>query len=116
MVLPAMSDDAGVPHRLQHLRPRRFRGRHDRQAAILGAEAHAPVKRSELRARIIVEDDLPASPASLRDVLERGGTYQTEYRVDAGDGTQRWVSTRGMPTFIGRTIAKGFRRAARNRW
>jgi PAS domain S-box-containing protein len=71
----------------------------DRAANLLHFKPHLPVSRSDLRNRIVVEDDRPLTMASLQHAVETGSLYQAEYRVISAQGTHCWISARGMPTF-----------------
>lgn len=71
----------------------------ERAAEIFGVPPHQQVTRTEMRDRVVFHDDLGVTPRSLRESLERGGTYQAEYRLAAPDGQHRWVSARGLATF-----------------
>jgi len=64
-----------------------------------GDGPHIPVLRTELRKRIVHEDDLGQTAESMRDILLAGGPYNAEYRVDTRDGRQYWISSRGIPIF-----------------
>jgi signal transduction histidine kinase len=71
----------------------------ERAAELYLAEPHTPISRSDLRLRVVHPDDLPNTPASLREAVINGGTYSAEYRVDGPDKTQRWLAARGLATF-----------------
>ncbi len=71
----------------------------ERAAELLFAEPHAPIRRAELRRRIVHSDDLPNTPADLGEAVLNGGTYSAEYRAEGPDKTQRWISARGLATF-----------------
>jgi signal transduction histidine kinase len=72
----------------------------ERAAELLdGGEPHVPISRTELRKRIVHEDDIDQTAENMRDILLAGGSYSAEYRVEARDGRQRWVSSRGIATF-----------------
>lgn len=71
----------------------------ERAAEIMFTEAHVPIRRSELRLRIVHVEDLPNTPPDLRETLLNGGQYSAEYRVEGPDKTQRWVGARGIATF-----------------
>ncbi len=64
-----------------------------------GDGAHVPVSRTELRKRIVHEDDLGQTAESMREIVLAGGAYSAEYRVDTRDGRQHWVSSRGIATY-----------------
>ena len=71
----------------------------ERAAELLDADPHVPISRTELRKRIVHEDDIGMTAADLRDVALFGATYGAEYRVKTRDGQQRWISSRGTATF-----------------
>lgn len=71
----------------------------ERAAELLFAEPHTPIRRAELRRRIVHTDDLPNTPADLGDAVLSGGTYSAEYRAEGPDKSQRWISARGLATF-----------------
>ncbi|HEX5283507.1 MAG TPA: ATP-binding protein [Bryocella sp.] len=71
----------------------------ERAAELLFAEPHTPLRRSELRRRIVHAEDLPNTPADLRETVLSGGLYSSEYRVEGPDKTQRWIAARGLATF-----------------
>jgi signal transduction histidine kinase len=64
-----------------------------------GDGPHVPVARTQLRKRIVHEEDLGQTPESMRDILLSGGSYNAEYRVETRDGHQYWVSSRGVAVF-----------------
>ena len=70
----------------------------ERAAALFGVEAHVPIPREDLRARIVHREDIGMTPADLHEVLLAGGQYAAEYRVAALDGAQRWIASRGNAT------------------
>ena len=71
----------------------------ERAAQLLDAEPHVPLSRTDLRKRIVHQDDLGTTAADLREVLLAGGDYGAEYRVETRDGRQHWISSRGIATF-----------------
>jgi signal transduction histidine kinase/GAF domain-containing protein len=71
----------------------------ERAAELFDAEPHVPISRTELRKRIVHEDDLAATAENLHDVLVLSDAYIAEYRVDNRDGRQYWVCSRGVATF-----------------
>jgi PAS domain S-box-containing protein len=71
----------------------------DRAAELLFAEPHSPVLRTELRKRIVLPDDLAASPDNLSDIVHSGRTYSSEYRIEGPGKTQRWIAARGLPYY-----------------
>src|SRR5215469_8570595 len=71
----------------------------DRAAELLFAEPHSPIRRADLRRRIVHTDDLPHTPADLGEAVLNGGTYSAEYRVEGPDKSQRWIAARGLVTF-----------------
>jgi signal transduction histidine kinase len=71
----------------------------ERAAELLFAQPHAPIRRAELRRRIVHSDDLPNTPADLGEAVLNGGTYSAEYRAEGPDKRQRWISARGLATF-----------------
>ena len=71
----------------------------ERAAELLDAEPHVPISRTELRKRIVHEDDLASTAEDLRDVLHSDDAYTAEYRVETRDGRQYWVCSRGIATF-----------------
>jgi len=71
----------------------------ERAAELLDAEPHVPISRTELRKRIVHEDDLATTAEDLRDVLHSDDAYTAEYRVETRDGRQHWVCSRGIATF-----------------
>ena len=71
----------------------------ERAAELLFAQPHAPIRRAELRRRIVHSDDLPNPPDDLGEAVLNGGTYAAEYRAEGPDKTQRWISARGLATF-----------------
>ena len=69
----------------------------ERAAELLdGGEPHVPVSRTELRKRIVHEEDIGQTADDLRTVLLAGGTYSAEYRVETRDGRQHWIASRGV--------------------
>lgn len=71
----------------------------DRAAELLFAEPHSPILRSELRARIVHHDDLAGTPDNLSDVTDGGRAYNSEYRVEGPNKSQRWIAARGLPSY-----------------
>jgi len=71
----------------------------ERAAQLLDAEPHVPISRTELRNRIVHEDDIGMTAEDLSDVALFGSTYGAEYRIQARDGSQHWISSRGTATF-----------------
>ncbi len=71
----------------------------ERAAELLFAQPHAPIRRAELRRRIVHTDDLPNTPDDLGQAVLNGGTYSAEYRAEGPDKTQRWIAARGLATF-----------------
>lgn len=71
----------------------------ERAAELLFAQPHTPIRRSELRKRIVLTDDLGQTPADFRDVVFNGGVYNAEYRAEGPDKTQRWIAAHGLATF-----------------
>jgi signal transduction histidine kinase len=71
----------------------------ERAAELLFAEPHTPIRRSELRRRIVHSDDLASTPPDLRETTLNGGLYSAEYRADGPHKTQRWIAARGLATF-----------------
>ncbi|HZQ43004.1 MAG TPA: ATP-binding protein [Acidobacteriaceae bacterium] len=71
----------------------------ERAAELLFAEPHTPIRRSELRRRIVHSEDLPNTPPDLRETVLSGGLYSSEYRAEGPDKTQRWIAARGLATF-----------------
>src|SRR5215469_1159699 len=71
----------------------------ERAAELLFAQPHAPIRRAELRRRIVHSEDLPNTPADLGEAVLNGGAYSAEYRAEGPDKTQRWISARGLATF-----------------
>ncbi len=67
----------------------------ERGAELFGVPPHVPVPRDELRRRIVHWQDVGATPQDLRKVLEAGGQYAAEYRIELPDGTQRWIAASG---------------------
>ncbi|HEV2579021.1 MAG TPA: ATP-binding protein [Acidobacteriaceae bacterium] len=73
----------------------------ERAAELLFSQPHTPIRRSELRRRIVHSDDLPNTPTNLREAVLNGGVYSNEYRAEGPDKTQRWIAARGLATFNG---------------
>jgi PAS domain S-box-containing protein len=71
----------------------------ERAAELLFSEPHLPVDRSELRRRIVHNEDLPNTLSDLREVVNTGGLYGSEYRVEGPDKVQRWIAARGIATY-----------------
>ena len=71
----------------------------ERAAELLFAQPHTPIRRAELRRRIVHTDDLPNTPDDLGEAVLNGGTYSAEYRAEGPDKTQRWIAARGLATF-----------------
>jgi len=72
----------------------------ERAAELLdGGEPHVLISRTELRKRVVHDDDLDQTPEDMSDILMSGRTYNAEYRVDTRDGRQFWVSSRGVAVF-----------------
>jgi|GEM_PF-1718473 len=71
----------------------------ERAAALYLVKPHLPISRTELRNRIVVEDDRPLTLTTLQHAVETGSLYHAEYRVISQQGTHCWISARGMPTF-----------------
>jgi len=64
-----------------------------------GEGPHVPVSRTDLRKRIVNEEDLGQTAESMREIVLAGGSYNAEYRVETRDGRQHWVSSRGIATY-----------------
>jgi PAS domain S-box-containing protein len=71
----------------------------ERAAQLLFAQPHVPIRRSELRSRIVHSDDLAATPDSLLDVVHSGRPYSSEYRAEGPDKSQRWIAASGLPMY-----------------
>jgi len=71
----------------------------ERAAVLLDAEPHVPISRTELRKRLVHEDDMGMTAEDLREVTLLGGAYGAEYRIETRDGRQHWISSRGTATF-----------------
>jgi len=71
----------------------------ERAAELLFAQPHTPIRRAELRRRIVHHDDLPNTPDDLGETVLKGGTYSAEYRAEGPDKRQRWIAARGLATF-----------------
>ncbi len=71
----------------------------ERAAELLFAEPHTPIRRAELRRRIVHTDDLPNTPDDLGQAVLNGGTYSAEYRAEGPNKHQRWIAARGLATF-----------------
>jgi PAS domain S-box-containing protein len=71
----------------------------ERAARLFHIGPHIPITRSELRNRVVVVEDRAKTIESLHRSLEAGGLYSAEYRVDAPDGAETWVSSSGIATF-----------------
>jgi PAS domain S-box-containing protein len=72
----------------------------ERAAQLFHTAAHQPVRRTELRQRMVHPEDLHATPENLRDILIKGGFYQAEYRIQNPDGTHTWVAARGIASYL----------------
>lgn len=70
----------------------------ERAAALFGVEAHVPLPRSELRARLLNLHDLRRAHADLKAVLAGNGSYTAEYRIASLDGSERWIAVTGNAT------------------
>ncbi len=70
----------------------------ERAAEIFGVEPHSPISRDELRARLVLQEDLAHTPADLGEALRSSGQYAAEYRIHLPDGIQRWVAASGSAT------------------
>lgn len=72
-----------------------------RAAAIFYAAPHVPVRRSDLRKRMVSPEDLNIPAEELRRSLENGGFYKAEYRVRNPERPEeyRWIATRGKGTY-----------------
>jgi PAS domain S-box-containing protein len=80
----------------------------ERAAFLLDAGApHHPLHRSDLRRRIVHEDDFNLTVDDMRDALATGGVYHSEYRIRTADGPERWICSRGIITFEGRDQITG---------
>lgn len=62
--------------------------------ALLGFEPDAQVTFAALLEKVHPEDRYLRETA-IRQALETGGSYETEYRLLAPDGTLRWIAARG---------------------
>jgi signal transduction histidine kinase/GAF domain-containing protein len=71
----------------------------ERAAELLFAQPHSPILRSELRKRIVLPDDLSASPDSLHDIIHSNRPYSSEYRIEGPNKSQRWIAARGLPSY-----------------
>jgi signal transduction histidine kinase len=71
----------------------------ERAAELLFAEPHSSILRSDIRNRIVHPDDLAGTPDNLRDVTRGGRPYSAEYRIEGPDKTQRWIASRGLPSY-----------------
>lgn len=69
----------------------------ERAAELFGVSAHLPISRSDLRTKIVNQDDLVLTPPSLQQAMGEMA-YQAEYRVDVS-GQQRWISTHGLTVY-----------------
>jgi PAS domain S-box-containing protein len=70
----------------------------DKGRTLLGFTPDESVDYAAIFARVHPEDR-EAREAAIRNALETGGEYNTEYRVVLPDGTLRWIGSRGH--FIG---------------
>jgi signal transduction histidine kinase len=71
----------------------------ERAADLLFAQPHTSIRRTDLRRRIVLVDDLGNTPPDLIDAILNGGLYNTEYRAEGPDKSQRWIAARGIATF-----------------
>ncbi len=71
----------------------------ERGAQLFGVAPYQPISRQYLLEHLVHPDDAERIPADLRHVLVAGGQYAAEYRVQLPDGTLRWISSSGTPTF-----------------
>ena len=71
----------------------------ERAAFLLNSRPHAPITRTELRKRVIAQDDALLNVEKLEQSLQSGALYSTECRVEGTGGGQTWVSASGIPTF-----------------
>jgi PAS domain S-box-containing protein len=75
-------------------------------ARILGVPPGAVITRKELREKIVVPEDQPATIDRLQLALDSGENYSAEYRIDLADGCRIWVSATAVPIFATRDRSK----------
>jgi PAS domain S-box-containing protein len=71
----------------------------ERAGHLFNFDPKVSVTRSALRDRILVEEDHSITTSNLQHAVETRTLYQAEYRVRTTDGSPRWLSANGIPTF-----------------
>ncbi len=75
----------------------------ERAAFLLRAPSQAPIRRTALRKHVVSIVDQPPTAASLQRLLESGGLYRAEFRIDSPEGIQTWIAASGMACFAPQT-------------
>ncbi len=75
----------------------------ERAAFLLHAPSQAPIRRTALRKQVVSIADQPPTAASLQRLLESGGVYRAEFRIDSPDGMQTWIAASGIACFAPQT-------------
>jgi len=78
----------------------------ERAAEIFGWKPHVPIARSALRERAVISEDRAITLDALREALNGGGNYRSEYRVVREDGSTIWVQSLGTPVFSAQNPAE----------
>ena len=71
----------------------------ERAAFLLRAPSQTPIRRAALRKHVVSIFDQPPTAASLQRLLESGGLYRAEFRIDSPDGIQTWIAASGIACF-----------------
>lgn len=71
----------------------------NRAAQLYQTEPSTPITRSELRQRLVLDEDQSITTTSLGRAVETGGLYHAEYRAVSPEGVTTWLSASGTPTF-----------------
>jgi PAS domain S-box-containing protein len=65
-----------------------------RDGGLFGFDPAVPLDHSTLAGRVH-PDDRAARDKAIRNALENGGTYESEFRIVLPDGSIRWIAARG---------------------
>ena len=70
-----------------------------RGAELFGVMPGEKFSRAALREKVVVSEDIGQTARDMREALESGGYYQSEYRIATPEGTQRWISSSGIGVY-----------------
>lgn len=71
----------------------------ERAAGLFHVQPHAFVTDDEFRARNVAAEDKQRTGDIFQRSVASGSHYSAEYRVNAADGSQTWISSSGVPTY-----------------